>query len=325
MLRTAAEPTLLHRSIRIRGSPVKGLIVIKARLERSEAMQTKIRKGVIPAAGVGTRFLPATKAIPKELLPIVDRPSIQYIVEEAVVSGIEQVILITAQGKGAVEEHFAVSAGLEELLKKQKKEDLLQMVKGLSEMVKIIAVRQNEPKGLGHAVLCAREAVGEEPFAVLLPDDLVDADPPCLAQMVEVARQKGGGVIALMRVPESKTYLYGIIRGEQVDKRIYRIEEMVEKPAPEQAPSNLAVIGRYLLPPEIFPILEKTPTGKGGEIQLTDALQTLASNIPLYGYEFRGNRYDAGDKLGYLQANIAYALKRPEMAVSLKEFIKKII
>ena len=288
-------------------------------------MQSKIRKGVIPAAGVGTRFLPATKAIPKELLPIVDKPTIQYIVEEAVASGIEQVILITAQGKGAVEDHFAVSAELEKLLKRQKKEDLLQMVKELSEMVRMVAVRQNEPGGLGHAVLCAREAVGDEPFAVLLGDDLVDAEPPCLAQMVEIARQKGGAVIALLRVPATETHLYGIIRGEQVDERIYRIEELVEKPAPDQAPSNLAIIGRYILPPEIFSILEKTPPGKGGEIQLTDALQTLARRMPVYGYEFTGDRYDAGDKIGCLQANIAFALKRPEMAERLKEFIKKII
>ncbi len=288
-------------------------------------MQTKIRKGVIPAAGVGTRFLPATKAVPKELLPIVDKPTIQYIVEEAVASGIEQVILITAQGKGAVEDHFGVSAELEKLLKRQKKEDLLQMVKELSEMVRMVAVRQNEPRGLGHAVLCAREAVGDESFAVLLGDDLVDAEPPCLAQMVEISRQKGGAVIALLRVPATETHLYGIIRGEQVDERIYRIEELVEKPSSDQAPSNLAVIGRYLLPPEIFPILEKTPPGKGGEIQLTDALQTLAHRMPVYGYEFTGDRYDAGDKFGSLQANIAFALKRPEMAKRLKEFIKKII
>jgi UTP--glucose-1-phosphate uridylyltransferase len=288
-------------------------------------MQGKIRKGVIPAAGMGTRFLPATKAVPKELLPIVDRPTIQYIVEEAVCSGIEQVILITARGKGAVEEHFAVSTELEAILKRQKKEDLLQMLKEITEMVEIIAVRQHEPRGLGHAVLCAREAVGDEPFAVLLGDDLVDAEPPCLAQMVEVSRQKGGAVIALMRVPTTEARLYGIIRGEQVDERIYRIEDLVEKPAPDQAPSNLAIIGRYILPPEIFSILEKTPPGKGGEIQLTDALQTLARRMPVYGYEFTGDRYDAGDKIGCLQANIAFAMKRPEMAEKLKEFIKKII
>ncbi|OGP54940.1 MAG: UTP--glucose-1-phosphate uridylyltransferase [Deltaproteobacteria bacterium RBG_13_52_11] len=288
-------------------------------------MYNEIRKGVIPAAGLGTRFLPATKVVPKELLPIVDKPTIQYIVEEAVASGIEQVILITARGKGAVEDHFDVSVELEEVLKRQKKEDLLQMVKELSEMVRMVAIRQKEPKGLGHAVLCAREAVGEEPFAVLLGDDIVDAEPPCLAQMVEVSRQKGGGVIALQRVPETETHLYGIIRGERVDERVYRIQEMVEKPKPDQAPSNLAVIGRYVLPPEIFPILENTPPGKGGEIQLTDALQVLARRMPLYGYEFVGDRYDAGDKFGYLQANIAFALKRPEMAGRLKEFLKEVI
>jgi UTP--glucose-1-phosphate uridylyltransferase len=288
-------------------------------------MQTTIRKGVIPAAGLGTRFLPASKAVPKELLPIVDKPSIQYIVEEAVASGIEQIVLITARGKGAIEDHFDVSTELEELLKKQKKKDLLQMVKDLSEMVKIIAVRQKEPKGLGHAVLCAREAVGEEPFAVLLGDDLVDAEPPCLAQMMEVFRQKRGGVIALVRVPKSETHLYGIIRGEQVDERIYKIQELVEKPTSDKAPSNLAVIGRYLLPPEIFPILEKTPPGKGGEIQLTDALQTLTRTMPLYGYEFTGDRYDAGDKFGYLQANVAFALKRPELAERLKNYLKEVI
>jgi UTP--glucose-1-phosphate uridylyltransferase len=288
-------------------------------------MQTKIRKGVIPVAGLGTRFLPATKAVPKELLPIVDKPTIQYIVEEAVASGIEEIILITARGKGGIEDHFDVSVELEETLRKQKKEDLLRMVRELSEMVRVVAIRQKEPKGLGHAVLCAREAVGEEPFAVLLGDDIVDSDPPCLAQMMEVSRQKGGGVIALLRVPETETHLYGIIRGEEVGERIYQITEMVEKPKPDQAPSNLAVIGRYILPPEIFPILEKTAPGKGGEIQLTDALQELARRTPLYGYEFMGDRYDAGDKVGYLQANIAFALKRPELAARVKEFLKKVM
>jgi UTP--glucose-1-phosphate uridylyltransferase len=288
-------------------------------------METKIRKGVIPAAGLGTRFLPATKAVPKELLPIVDKPTIQYIVEEAVSSGIKEVILVTARGKGSIEDHFDVSVELEETLKKTKKDDLLRMVRDLSEMVRVVAIRQKEPKGLGHAVLCAREAVGDEPFAVLLGDDIVDADPTCLAQMMEVSRQKSGGVIALLRVPETETHLYGIIRGEQVNERIYQIAEMVEKPKPEQAPSNLAVIGRYVLPPEIFPILEKTPPGKGGEIQLTDALQELARRTPLYGYEFVGDRYDAGDKVGYLQANISFALKRPELAARVKEFLKTVM
>jgi UTP--glucose-1-phosphate uridylyltransferase len=293
--------------------------------ERSGIMQTKIRKGVIPAAGLGTRFLPVTKAVPKELLPIVDKPTIHYVVEEAVASGIEELILVTARGKGAIEDYFDVAPELEHALKDQGKEELWCMMKDVSEMVRVTAIRQKEPKGLGHAVLCARQAVGKEPFAVLLGDDIVDADPQCLAQMMEVFHQKRGGVIALLRVPETETHLYGIIRGEQVGERIYQITEMVEKPAPDQAPSNLAVIGRYVLPPEIFPLLEKTPPGKGGEIQLTDALQELAHRAPLYGYEFAGDRYDAGDKVGYLQANIAYALKRPQMAERLKEFITNII
>jgi UTP--glucose-1-phosphate uridylyltransferase len=288
-------------------------------------MQTKIRKGVIPAAGLGTRFLPATKAVPKELLPIVDKPTIQYIVEEAVASGIEEVVLITARGKGSIEDHFDISVELEETLRKQKKDALLRMVRDISEMARVVAIRQKEPKGLGHAVLCAREAVGEEPFAVLLGDDIVDADPPCLAQMIEVSRQRGGGVIALQRVPEQEAHLYGIIQGEEVGERVYKISELVEKPPPGQAPSNLAVIGRYVLPPEIFPILENTPPGRGGEIQLTDALQELARRMPLYGYEFMGDRYDAGDKVGYLQANLAFALKRPEMAEKLREFIANVL
>lgn len=288
-------------------------------------MQAKIRKGIIPAAGLGTRFLPVTKAVPKELLPIVDKPTIHYIVEEAVASGIEELILVTARGKGAIEDYFDVAPELEHALKNQGKEELWRMMKDISEMVRVTAIRQKEPKGLGHAVLCARQAVGEEPFAVLLGDDIVDAGPPCLAQMVEVFHQKRGGVIALLRVPETETHLYGIIRGEQTEERIYQITELLEKPAPDQAPSNLAVIGRYVLPPEIFPLLEKTPPGKGGEIQLTDALQELARKMPLYGYEFLGDRYDAGDKVGYLQANIAFALKRPEMATRVKEFLKEVL
>ena len=288
-------------------------------------MEGRIRKAVIPAAGLGTRFLPATKVIPKELLPIVDKPTIQYIVEEAVTSGIEQVVLITARGKAAIEDHFDITFELEETLKAQGKEELLRIVRDISEMVSIVAVRQREPRGLGHAVLCARDAVGDEPFAVLLGDDIVDGDPPCLAQMVEVYRRWGGGVVALQRVPETEVHRYGIIRGDEVQERVYRMTELVEKPAPRQAPSNLAVIGRYILPASIFHILEKTPPGKGGEIQLTDALQELARRIPLHGYEFLGERYDAGDKVGYLKANIAFAMKRPEMAETLKEFITKML
>ncbi len=287
-------------------------------------MNVEIRKGVIPVAGLGTRFLPATKAVPKELLPIVDKPTIQYIVEEAVASGIEQLILITARGKSAIEDYFDISPDLEDSLKGKGKEELRQLVREISEMVQVVAIRQKEPKGLGHAVLCAREAVGEEPFAVLLGDDIVDGDPPCLTQMVKIWRRRGGGMVALQRVPAAETHLYGIIRGEEVAERVYRITELVEKPPTDRAPSNLAVIGRYILPPEIFPILERTPPGRGGEIQLTDALQELTRRQPLYGYEFLGERYDAGDKVGYLQANIAFALKRPQMAERLREFLKKV-
>jgi UTP--glucose-1-phosphate uridylyltransferase len=288
-------------------------------------VEARIRKAVIPAAGLGTRFLPATKVIPKELLPIVDKPTIQYIVEEAVTSGIEQVILITARGKAAIEDHFDITFEIEETLKAQGKDELLRIVRDISEMVSVVAVRQKEPRGLGHAVLCAREVVGEEPFAVLLGDDIVDSEPPCLAQMVEVYRRWGGGVVALQRVPETEVHRYGIIRGDEVQERVYRMTELVEKPAPRQAPSNLAVIGRYILPASIFHILEETPPGKGGEIQLTDALQELARRIPLHGYEFLGERYDAGDKVGYLKANIVFAMKRPEMAETLKEFITKML
>ena len=284
-------------------------------------MVSKIRKAVIPAAGLGTRFLPASKAIPKELLPIVDKPTIQYIVEEGVASGIDYVILITARGKSAIEDHFDVSPELEGILRQKGKEDLLQEIREISQLVEVHAVRQKEPRGLGHAVLCARGAVGDEPFAVLLGDDIVDGNPPCLAQMMEVYNQ-WGPVIALQRVPKDEVHLYGIIRGEKVAERVYRISELVEKPAPANAPSDLAVIGRYVLPPEIFPILEKVPPGKGNEIQLTDALQELSRQMPLFGYEFVGERYDAGDKVGYLEANIAYAMKRPQMAERLRAFIQ---
>jgi len=282
-----------------------------------------IRKAVIPAAGLGTRFLPASKAIPKELLPIVDKPTIQYVVEEAVSSGIGYLILITSRGKSAIEDHFDIAFELEAVLHDKGKHDLLKDVQDIADLVAVHAVRQKRPLGLGHAVLCAKAAVGNESFAVLLGDDIVDGESPCLSQMIEVYNRRGP-VIALQQVPRDETYLYGVIRGEQVDERIYRIHELVEKPPVDQAPSDLAVIGRYVLPPEIFSILERTSPGKGGEIQLTDALQTLADRHELYGYQFLGDRYDAGDKVGYLQANIAFALKRPEMAERLREFIKSL-
>jgi UTP--glucose-1-phosphate uridylyltransferase len=282
----------------------------------------KVKKAVIPAAGFGTRFLPATKVVPKELLPIVDKPTIQYIMEEVAAAGIEEVILITGREKGSIEDHFDTSTELENHLKKKGKEDLLRMVREISEMVTLVSVRQKEPLGLGHAILCAKRTVGEEPFAVLLGDDLIDAKIPCIKQMIDVYQEMDGAVIAIQKVPRSETHLYGIIKGKRVKDRVYRIEEMVEKPKQGRAPSNLAIIGRYILPPQIFGILEKVSPDVKGEIQLTDGLRELSQRFPVFGYEFIGDRYDAGDKLGYLQANISFGLKHPELGPKLKHYLK---
>jgi len=282
----------------------------------------KIKKAVIPAAGFGTRFLPATKVVPKELLPIVDKPTIQYIMEEVATAGIEEVILITGREKGSIEDHFDTSTELENHLKKKGKMDLLKMVQDIAEMVTLVSVRQKEPLGLGHAVLCAKKVVGHEPFAVLLGDDLIDAKTPCIQQMMKVYDEMGGAVIAIQKVPKSETHLYGIIRGKKVKERIYRVDEMIEKPKQGTAPSNLAIIGRYILPPEIFDRLEKVPPDSKGEIQLTEGLRELRKEMAVFGYEFIGDRYDAGDKLGYLQANISYGLKHPELGPKLKPYLK---
>jgi UTP--glucose-1-phosphate uridylyltransferase len=282
-----------------------------------------VKKAVIPAAGFGTRFLPATKAIPKELLPIVDKPTIQYIMEEVVTSGLEEVILITGREKGSIEDHFDTSSELENHLRKKGRKDLLKIVQGISEMVTLVSVRQKEPLGLGHAILCAKKIVGEEPFAVLLGDDLIDAEIPCIRQMIDIYHKMEGALIALQKVPKEETHQYGIIKGRRVGDRIYRIEEMVEKPQRGEAPSNLAIIGRYILPSQIFGILEEVSPDKKGEIQLTDGLKELNKKVPVFGYEFFGDRYDAGDKLGYLQANISYGLKHPEIGPKLKRFLKK--
>jgi UTP--glucose-1-phosphate uridylyltransferase len=282
----------------------------------------KVKKAVIPAAGFGTRFLPATKVVPKELLPIVDKPTIQYIMEEVAAAGIEEVILITGREKGSIEDHFDTSTELENHLKKKGKEDLLRMVREISEMVTLVSVRQKEPLGLGHAILCAKRTVGEEPFAVLLGDDLIDAKIPCIKQMIDVYQEMDGALIAIQKVPRSETHLYGIIKGKRVKERVYRIEEMVEKPKQGRAPSNLAIIGRYILPPQIFGILEKVSPDIKGEIQLTDGLRELSQRLPVFGYEFFGDRYDAGDKLGYLQANISFGLKHPELGPKLKHYLK---
>jgi UTP--glucose-1-phosphate uridylyltransferase len=282
----------------------------------------KVKKAVLPAAGFGTRFLPATKVVPKELLPIVDKPTIQYIMEEVAAAGIEEVILITGREKGSIEDHFDTSGELENHLKNKGKDDLLRMVREISEMVTLVSVRQKEPLGLGHAILCAKRTVGNEPFAVLLGDDLIDAEIPCIKQMIDVYQEMNGALIAIQKVPRSETHLYGIIKGKRVSDRIYRIEDMVEKPQQGRAPSNLAIIGRYILPPEIFEILEKVSPDGRGEIQLTEGLRELSRRFPVFGYEFFGDRYDAGDKLGYLQANIMFGLKHPELGPKLKRYLK---
>jgi UTP--glucose-1-phosphate uridylyltransferase len=281
----------------------------------------KVKKAVIPAAGFGTRFLPATKVVPKELLPIVDKPTIQYIMEEVASAGIEEVILITGREKGSIEDHFDTSTELENHLRKKKREDLLKIVQEISGMVTLVSVRQKEPLGLGHAILCARKIVGKDPFAVLLGDDLIDAKIPCIGQMMEVYQNMEGALLAIQKVPRQETHLYGIIKGKKVMDRVYSVEEMVEKPEKGKAPSNLAIIGRYILPPRIFDILERVKPDKRGEIQLTDGLRALNREVPIYGYEFIGDRYDAGDKLGYLQANLSFGLKHPEIGSKLKKYL----
>jgi UTP--glucose-1-phosphate uridylyltransferase len=281
-----------------------------------------IKKAVIPAAGFGTRFLPATKVVPKELLPIVDKPTIQYIMEEVVGAGLEEVILITGREKGSIEDHFDASAELENYLRKKGKNDLLRVVQEISEMVTLVSVRQKEPLGLGHAILCAKKMVGDEPFAVLLGDDLIDAKVPCIRQMIDVYQRMEGAVIAVQKVPKTETHLYGIIKARKLEDRIYRIDDMIEKPEKGKAPSNLAIIGRYILPPQIFGILEKVPPDSRGEIQLTNGLRALRRKVPVFGYEFTGDRYDAGDKLGYLQANISLGLKDPALGPKLRRFLK---
>jgi UTP--glucose-1-phosphate uridylyltransferase len=285
---------------------------------------SSIRKCVIPAAGLGTRFLPATKAVPKEMLPIVDTPTLQYIVEEAVRGGCTDVILINGRGKGAIEDHFDISFELETTLKARGKEKDCAMLRQISSMARVISVRQKEPLGLGHAVLCAKSLIGNEPFGVLLGDDMIDSEVPGIQQLAEVYAKYKKGVVALMEVPADQTHLYGIAAGEEAADGTVKISQIVEKPK-SNPPSRLAVIGRYLLPPSIFPLLEKQEKGVGGEIQLTDALAKLRETEGLLGYKFKGTRYDAGDKVGYLQANIAYALKRSDLRGPLLAYLKQVV
>jgi UTP--glucose-1-phosphate uridylyltransferase len=283
-----------------------------------------VRKCVVPAAGLGTRFLPITKAIPKEMLPIVDKPTLQLIVEEIAASGMEQLILVNGRGKSAIEDHFDISFELETVLAKRGKEADRQLLRNISELVRIVSIRQKEPMGLGHAVLCAKGVVGEEPFGIVLGDDIIDSKKPAMGQLMSVFNEHKKGVIALMKVPDSQTHMYGIAEGEPISPGKIRITRLFEKPKPGTSKSNLAVIGRYLLPPQIFGYIERTKPGVGGEIQLTDALAELAKNEGVIGYEFEGERHDAGDRLGYLKANIAYALKRDDLRPGLIAYMREV-
>lgn len=280
-----------------------------------------VRKAIIPAAGLGTRFLPATKAQPKEMLPIVDKPTIQYIVEEAVASGIEDIIIVTGRGKRAIEDHFDRSIEMEVTLEQKGNHGLLGLVREISELVDIHYVRQKEPRGLGHAVWCARKFIGDEPFAVLLGDDVIDSKVPCLQQMLDVYERCGSTVLGVQEVRVEDTGKYGIVRPEQVAAGLYRVQDLVEKPRPQEAPSTLAVLGRYIIEPEVFDFLEKQEPGAGGEIQWTDALRALAKERPIFAYVFEGRRYDVGDRLGFLQATVEFALKREDLRDSFKGYL----
>ena len=282
----------------------------------------KLRKAVIPVAGLGTRFLPATKTVPKELLPIVDIPSIQYVVQEAVDAGIEEIIFVTGRGKDGSEEHFDAAPELEQVLADRGQQEMVKMLRRIAEMTEVVSVRQKKPLGLGHAVLCARDLVGAEPFAVMLADDLIDSETPCIRQLSDIFERTDESVVALMEVPETEVQQYGIIKGKVVQERLYQVEATVEKPPAKEAPSRMAIIGRYVLRPEIFSILQKLPPGKGGEIQLTDGLAQLVREREVYGCEFLGDRYDIGDKFGFVRATVAYALKRPDLKDKVLEYLK---
>lgn len=285
----------------------------------------KVRKAIIPAAGLGTRFLPATKAQPKEMLPIVDKPTLQYIIEEAVASGIEEVLVIIGRNKNSIQDHFDKSVELELELEKNGKSELLEEVRLISNMVQIHYVRQIEPKGLGHAVLCAKSFIGNEPFAVLLGDDIVYADKPCLGQMIDAYDEYKTSILGVQEVAATEVNKYGIVDGKYIEDRIYKVKGLVEKPAIDEAPSNIAILGRYIINPAIFEILENTKPGKGGEIQLTDALKELATKEAMYAYVFEGRRYDVGDKQGYLEATVEYALRKPELRDGFLKYLKEIV
>lgn len=289
-------------------------------------MNNKIRKAIIPAAGLGTRFLPATKAQPKEMLPIVDKPTIQYIVEEAIASGIEEILIITGRNKKSIEDHFDKSVELEMELEKHNKNELLELVKDISEMVDIHYIRQKEPKGLGHAIRCAKTFVGDEPFAILLGDDIVyNPEKPCLKQLMDCYNEYKTSILGVQTVPEEDVNKYGIVDGIQIEDRVSKVKGLIEKPSIEEAPSNIAILGRYIVTPRIFDILDNTKPGKGNEIQLTDALLQLVREEAMYAYNFEGRRYDVGDKLGYLQATVEYALRKPELREGFIEYLENIM
>lgn len=284
-----------------------------------------VRKAIIPAAGLGTRFLPATKAMPKEMLPIVDKPTIQYIIEEAVDSGIEDIIIVTGKGKRAIEDHFDYSPELEQNLMEKGKYDLLEQVRKPSHLADIHYIRQKEPKGLGHAIWSARKFVGDEPFAVLLGDDIVQAEKPCLRQMIEQYERYRSSIIGVKRVPEEEVSRYGIVDGKEIFDRVYSVNHVVEKPKKEEAPSNLAIMGRYILTPRIFEILDTLPPGAGGEIQLTDAISKLNQSEAVYAYEFEGTRYDVGEKMGFIKTTLEFALQRDDLRDELLQYLMEVV
>jgi UTP--glucose-1-phosphate uridylyltransferase len=287
-------------------------------------MNSRITKAVFPAAGLGTRFLPATKASPKEMLPLVDKPLIQYVVEEAVASGIEEVVLVTGRGKRSIEDHFDVAFELEEDLKAKGKHKLLSEIQRIANLVTFCYIRQKKALGLGHAVLTTKRVVGDEAFAVLLGDDIVDAKIPVLKQMMDVYTRYPYTILAIQKVPKSQTQNYGIIDAKKIEDSVYLVKDLVEKPSPDEAPSNLAIIGRYILTPGIFDALEDTKPGKGGEIQLTDGLKLLMKKQPIYAYEFQGVRHDAGDKLGFLKATVEFGLKNEEFGNEFRSYLQKL-
>jgi UTP--glucose-1-phosphate uridylyltransferase len=288
-------------------------------------MSPRVRKAVFPAAGLGTRFLPATKAQPKEMLPLVDKPTIQYVVEEAVASGLSEIILVTGRNKRAIEDHFDAAFELEYYLNDRGKHDELAQIKTISELASVSYVRQKEPLGLGHAILCARGLVGDEPFGVFLGDDIIgQTDVPCMRQLLDVYERYNAPVVAVMQVPSTQIHQYGVIAGRNIGDNVWEIDDLVEKPRAQDAPSDMAIIGRYVLPPALFPILAETRADARGEIQLTDALRTLRKQRPMYAVEFEGKRYDTGDKLGFLKATVEFALARPDLATEFRRYLKSL-